>query len=151
MRLFFLVSLFISGAALTSCAGLDGIGFTAKECATTNWRQKGFELAESGEKVSTSYRARSCTESNPQYLTDYNAGFSEGVKKFCTQDHGLYWGRKDADYKKGFCPRPQDNNFLVGYSQGKLENERLAIQKRNTEALEQLVLQDKSCMADIER
>ena len=150
MRSLSLVFLVFVAGATTGCVALDGIGLTAEKCATYNWRQEGFELAQRGEKVSASYRARKCTEQNPQHMADYKVGFSDGQKKFCSEEFGLYWGRKDEDYRRGFCPAQLENKFLAGFSKGKLEFDRLQLLERNTTALETLALQNKSCFSDLD-
>ena len=67
----------------------------------------------------------------------YADGYASGLKDFCTKDSGLRWGRKGKDYL-ATCPRAIENDFLNGYSKGNLEYEKLQIEKKKADALEEI-------------
>ena len=131
-----LILLALASLTLLSCAAIQE-NFR-KNCAAKNWEQIGREDALAGKKRTSSELGRCMEEvQTPPNRTEYDKGYAEGLAQFCTQEYGLYFGREGNSYSDT-CPSKIANGFLAGYSQGKIEYERLQASKQQARALEDL-------------
>lgn len=127
---FFLV-LFLGFGLASGCAQMEE--HHRNTCQSTNWKQLGFDHSAQGKEKDAS-QIRNCESyAGKNIVNDYADGYTQGLKKFCTYEFGVYWGRNGKDYAQT-CPAELENNFLSGYSKGKLEYDKLQLQKSYVES-----------------
>lgn len=125
-----LMSLFIGiSFVLTSCAT-----YNKESCAEKNWLRAGYENAAKGFKADR-YAIQECSSfmDKTKMMDQYSQGYAAGLEKFCTYEFGLYWGRQGSEYR-ATCPKSLENKFLAGYSQGKLDYDKLQIEQKNVDS-----------------
>ncbi len=107
---------------------------TKQSCRETNWKSEGYQAASNGERADKNLIAECTQLSGKNVMDDYTNGYAEGIQKFCTKSFGLYWAREGNRYQN-ICPASLENDFLVGYSQGKMEKKQLDMQERYSESI----------------
>ena len=99
---------------LVGCASLN-----KDECLTADWRLIGFDDGAKGEDVARiGAHRQACAKHNvvPD-LNQYEAGYREGVRKFCTPQKGYSKGLDGWRYT-GICPKDLEFRFLEAYDDG---------------------------------
>lgn len=110
-----LTSLIASLAILISgCSTLS-----KSECLTADWRLIGFDDGAKGYEVSRigAHRQACADHGVTPNLSEYEAGYSDGVRKFCTVQKGYNKGLSGWQYN-GICPADLEFNFLQAYDDG---------------------------------
>ncbi len=105
----------VGAAALSGCAG-----FSESDCKKTDWLVQGNEDALEGRISSESlkeYRETCAAAGISPDAKQYNMGYQEGLKLFCTQDNGFEVGKDGYEYG-GICPRTLEQEFVKGYTPG---------------------------------
>jgi hypothetical protein len=90
------------------------------ECLNANWYAIGLEDGARGQPLERlGNHRRACAEHHITPDADrYVAGRSEGLKSFCTYEHGFSQGRAGQGYA-GACPADLAANFTAGYQLGR--------------------------------
>lgn len=92
----------------------------AATCESTDWYRYGVNDGELG--VPASDRTgmfEDCTElGHPVDLAAYRNGRAEGLKTYCTAQHGYEVGYKGLPYDD-VCPPPIETGFLQGFRKGR--------------------------------
>ncbi len=101
--------------SLTACSGMD-----QAECNAADWRTIGFEDGTAGRtQASIGEYRKACAEHGvTPDLAQYQEGYAEGVRNFCSESSGFNHGRRGGNYQ-GVCPRDLEPDFLAGYSLGR--------------------------------
>ena len=125
-------TLWVLACALAGCASLD-----RDECRNADWYAIGLEDGARGRPVERlGDHRRACAAHNVAPNTDrYLAGRSEGLKSFCTFEHGYTHGRSGQTYA-GACPRELAGGFVAGYERGR---ELYQLHRRHDEVEKEIV------------
>ncbi len=116
------------------CVNLDLNKMLTIDCSNIDWQQTGLESAKSGIPIKSDVKLAKCrTQITQTQQESYSAGYKKGQEQFCTYEYGEYWGRNGNAYQ-GTCPNLSENKFLSGYSKGKLEYDRLQIEKQKADS-----------------
>ncbi|QLY24823.1 DUF2799 domain-containing protein [Bdellovibrio sp. KM01] len=118
---------------LTSCAALEQN--YKNTCASYDWEAMGSRDALAGESMQSSVLSQCMQHGIPATRTAYDQGYARGLMQFCTYEYGIYWGREGKDYENT-CTPSVANNFLAGYSKGKMEYQRLQVAKAQVVAIQ---------------
>ena len=102
-------------AAVSGCATLN-----KDECLHANWYSIGMEDGAKGEPLERlSEHRRACAEYGVAPIPDrYAAGRDQGLKSYCTYEHGYAAGSSGSSYH-GVCPPELSRRFLAGYEIGR--------------------------------
>lgn len=132
-KLFFLL---ILGLGLSSCINLQEL--TRSSCQETRWNEQGERDALQGKKYNQA-SLQKCEAAGVKVDKEgYLNGYTEGAKRFCTYEYGLKFAREGKEYH-GSCPTSLESAFLSGYNQGKLEKDRLDLQKQQLDIISNAV------------
>lgn len=106
---FILVALGLSGCATLS----------KEECLVVDWREVGFSDASRGHTQARVAEHRSaCAEAKVTVnLDQYNSGFAQGLKNYCTANTGFNLGAKGAGYPSQ-CIENTFPKVRFGYQEG---------------------------------
>lgn len=109
-----------------------------RDCETADWLELGYRDSSKGWSMdSFNTRKKDCSEWGTNADKDkYTAGFTAGLKKFCTYDQGVEFGHRSGHYRNQ-CPSDLEVEFLKGYRLGKAESERDALKKELDEKEEE--------------
>jgi len=110
-----LVSAAAAVLLLAGCAGMD-----ESECLAADWRMIGFEDGSVGRSQANigEYRKACADHGVTPSLAQYQQGYAEGVRNFCTQRNGFEQGKRGAAYR-GICPTDLQAGFAEAYDQGR--------------------------------
>lgn len=100
---------------LSGCASMD-----ESQCLNADWYAVGVEDGAAGRPLARlGDHRRACAKHGvaPQ-AERYMAGRNEGLKSFCTYDHGYALGRAGHGHAD-VCPEPLAANFSAGYRDGR--------------------------------
>ena len=106
-----LVVSLLSGCAIPS--------LSKNQCLAGDWHGIGFDDGRQGyTDARINQHAEACEELGivPR-VTEYRAGWNEGVRGFCTPSQGMRSGRQGDSYH-GLCPPDLEPGFLNGYDAG---------------------------------
>jgi hypothetical protein len=100
---------------MSGCSGMD-----QAECNAADWRTIGFEDGTAGRtQASIGEYRKACAEHGvTPDLAQYQQGYAEGVRNFCSESSGFNHGRRGGSYQ-GVCPNDLEPDFLSGYSLGR--------------------------------
>ena len=126
-------------AGLVSIIALLGLGgcasMSADECAMSDWRTIGFEdgaLGYTADRLGSHRKACAKHGVAPDFEA-YQAGWREGVRRFCQPSRGFNLGASGARYN-GICPSDMEPDFVDAYNTGhKLYNLRANVSKANSQ------------------
>ena len=106
--------------ALSSCATMN-----EEQCKTANWFEIGRGDGSNGMPSSRiSEHSKACAKHGVSAsAVDYNKGYQEGVKSFCTPDNAYELGRSG---KMSFasCPKDVETSFNKSWQKGRAEYDR---------------------------
>lgn len=90
-----------------------------EECLTADWFLIGQLDAEQGSHPSIlDARRKDCAKAGvTPKLSDYEAGYEKGLKRYCTARNGYDQGVKGAPYY-GICKGFRHDDFIFGYQSG---------------------------------
>ncbi|MBL7663979.1 MAG: DUF2799 domain-containing protein [Bacteriovoracaceae bacterium] len=111
MRKFAILSLSL---LLLGCSHWD-----KNNCKKTDWGIIGYEDSLQG-RPANEYEVyvRACEAYKVKIdVEDYKEQHTAGLKKFCTYDMGLRWGREKKEYLKT-CTPDLEYGFMLGYERG---------------------------------
>lgn len=120
----------VAMAALASCATLN-----KEECQTVDWLDLGRKDGAEGRPAShIDAHRRACAEHKlPIDQTQWQTGWTEGIRLYCTADNGLLQGREGHSYANS-CPPELKSEFESAYFVAKavydarLSRDRLAVE-----------------------
>ena len=96
--------------------------FVRKDCQDTNWQEAGYEESAAGGRRDVFYthqqRCADVEAAIPE--TDWNRGFAEGHRAYCSERGGHEAGRNGRMYT-GVCRGPSARAFELGYRAGLTE------------------------------
>jgi len=100
---------------LSGCAAMN-----ENECLTADWKTVGFENGTQGLHASniTRYRESCAKHGIAPNLPEYQAGYNQGLKSYCTKGNGFTLG-KSGNHYRGVCPSGLEDDFLHGYQVGR--------------------------------
>lgn len=131
-----LLIVLLLGLAMSSCAYMNELA--QRSCEGIDWNSQGSQEALAGKKRDAA-AANDCEIRGVRVdRKAYEAGYAEGLKRFCTREYGEYFGREGGKYQQT-CPGAFENNFLAGFSRGKLDYERLQLERTRTNAFQSMV------------
>ena len=104
-------------ALLTSLAACNSL--SPEECLMADWDLIGFEDGSQGYELSRigQHRQACAAHGVTPDLSRYEAGFTRGVRTFCTWDKGFTRGSSGGNYH-GQCPADLAGAFIDGYNSG---------------------------------
>lgn len=110
-----IVSTAASLLLLSGCAGMN-----ENECVMADWRTIGFEDGTAGRSQSRigEYRQDCADHGVTPNLAQYQDGYAEGLRNYCTESNGFAQGRAGVTYR-GICPRDLEPGFTEAYSIGR--------------------------------
>ena len=141
---------------LTGCAGMN-----KSECLTADWQMIGFEDGSVGKPQSniSEYRKACADHGITPSLAQYQQGYAEGVRNYCTQSNGFDQGKRGATYR-GICPGDMEAEFVEAYGLGRdfyvlsravsSLNSKINNSKRRIESLEESIARNVLVVADDE-
>jgi len=114
MRLSSLLLILFAGLFLTACATMN-----KNECVSADWEMIGYEDGSNGASAGRlqKHREACAKHSVTPDFSQYQSGYDEGLKRFCTDRVGFTKGKSGYNYK-GICPADLEAGFLKGYSLG---------------------------------
>lgn len=104
------VTLLVAGCAAMS----------EEECRHADWHEQGARDALAGHRVSRVDALReACAKAGvAPDPAQYRAGWSQGIRQFCTPEQGARWGREGRAYANS-CPVQLEPGFLGPYQAGR--------------------------------
>lgn len=136
-----LVGLLAFCLLFSSCASLEKSYKAA--CTAKNNKKTGYQDAINGLKPRNAELNECLREGYISNKTNYEAGYLEGLETFCTKEMGLTFGRQGKIYDVT-CPPSRVTAFSVGYTEGKMEFDRLQVEKEKVKALKEANKKSKS-------
>lgn len=114
MRLSSLFLILFSALFLTACATMN-----KNECVSADWQMIGYEDGSNGASAGRlqQHREACAKHSVTPDFSQYQAGYDEGLKRFCTDRVGFTKGKSGYRYQ-GICPANLEVGFLKGYKLG---------------------------------
>ncbi len=105
---------------LVSTGCVSAPPLSRSECKYADWYSIGFRDATMGRPRSgISYYVNACMQYGVHPDKDsYMRGWNEGIKIYCTYEHGLEEGRQGKPYKY-VCPHELESDFVRGYEEGR--------------------------------
>lgn len=90
-----------------------------EECRSADWFQVGYQDGRDGRARShIESIAESCAKTNVTPDRErYFHGHNEGLREYCTPEHGFYLGKNGTSYSH-VCPPETANIFEVSYNEG---------------------------------
>eukprot|EP01036_Dinobryon_divergens_P010809 gene10809-14502_t len=107
-------------SAVLILLGVSGCATLSKEeCLVANWREIGFTDASQGyTQARVAEHRAACAEAKVTVnLEEYNKGFEQGLKNYCTVNTGFDLGSKGAAYPDQ-CNEKTYPRVRVGYKEG---------------------------------
>ena len=101
-------------------ATLSGCETMSKgECLSADWFQVGYQAGRAGtERSHIEDIAKSCAKTNiTPDREGYFSGRSEGLREYCTPEHGFNLGKNGTRFNR-VCPPETANRFESSYQQG---------------------------------
>ena len=100
---------------VSACATLN-----ESECVNADWKIIGLEDGSKGR--TTAYignHRKACAEHGvTPNLDRYQAGYQQGLRRFCTPESGFAQGKRGRKFD-GVCPADLRSDFLYGYERGR--------------------------------
>lgn len=118
--------------ATNACVSFEEM--TRHQCDNMHWAEQGTRDALDGKAANNDLLLRCEGAGIPPNRKAYLDAYSEGLRRFCTKEYGLYFGRNSGQYQST-CPPEGENAFLAGYSQGQLERQSVNAQQQQAEAV----------------
>lgn len=105
--------------ALIAVALIGCETMSKEECRSADWFQVGYQDGRDGQARShIEYIAESCAKTN--IIPDrgrYFYGRDEGLREYCTAEHGFYLGKNGTSYNH-VCPPESVGGFEASYNEG---------------------------------
>ncbi|ABD80630.1 hypothetical protein Sde_1368 [Saccharophagus degradans 2-40] len=89
-----------------------GASMQAKDCATTDWNQKGYEDAMQGKTNETFEEYKNICSANPPNAAEYVTGYKRATTEYCTESNGYDRGIKGGKYHLSCA---QDSEYYHAY------------------------------------
>ena len=91
-----------------------------KDCEMGNWKNEGKLDAMDGWPLSHFVKQKKACQKHGIEIdqTQYESGYNEGIKLFCTFKSGYRYGRKGGNYQDT-CPANLEPEFFKGFVAGK--------------------------------
>ena len=135
--------IFLTGLILISSCSTMKKSYQA-QCENVPWTKRGYETALAGKKPDIAVYVTECRRYGFKVdEASYKQGYIDGMIRFCTRDNGLLLGRAGKTYDVS-CPATKANEFLAGYSQGKMEFDHLQLEKEKMEAMKSSAKSEKT-------
>jgi len=100
---------------LAGCAGMN-----ESECLMADWQMIGFEDGSVGRSQSNigEYRKACADHGVTPSLAQYQQGYAEGIRSYCTRSNGFDQGKRGVSYR-GICPHDMEADFVEAYGLGR--------------------------------
>jgi Protein of unknown function (DUF2799) len=105
----------LASAVLAGCQTLN-----EDQCSVTDWRVLGSTDGAAGRPQSyVSRHQEACTKFGiPVDVPTWNAGWNEGIRRYCTPENGISVGTRGSSYANS-CPGDLAFSFREGYDLGR--------------------------------
>ncbi len=101
------------GALLASCETMS-----AEQCQAADWGSLGYSDAAGNASDRFADRAQSCAEKGVSAdQAAYESGFANGMRAFCTPEHGFQFARNGGSFS-GACAPDLAENFAYAFADG---------------------------------
>jgi len=89
------------------------------ECQNADWRMIGLEDGARGREITYigKHRKACATYSISPDLGQYQTGYDQGIRQYCTYTKGFQVGENGSRYP-GVCPADLEENFHLGFQRG---------------------------------
>lgn len=128
----------ITGLFLIACSTMES-RYSEKGCAEADWQELGMSWALKGKTLNEGflYFEKHCSGSYGVAVVrrQFDLGFQQGLKDFCTFESGMKFGSIMGRRYKNTCPPNQELSFRMGYDEG------LRLFDHQTRILNQTIIQ----------
>lgn len=92
------------------------------ECEKTNWYQRGFDIAQKGDRPASDQLTQDCRKNDYEIKEDQlDVGFKAGMAHYCLPDTVYNTGKKGQFFNKEFCDPADLKNLFKRHAEGVVE------------------------------